>query len=193
VPHGRTSPANLAATASEGPNLLGATLEAVPHGRTNPANLVLAMAPHPTSPRFAGRGVTVTTLILGIGNTLRGDDGVGPFVLSLLANRGYTLRATHGLLPELAEDIAAHARVVFVDADLTVHEVSLTPLGVGARDALHHFAPVTLVKLARKLGFDGDAWLCRVPVRAMAVGEGLSAEARAAAQEAARLIGELAR
>ncbi len=135
------------------------------------------------------------TLLLGIGNTLRGDDGVGSRVLELLAAKvsGFRLLAARGLLPELAAEIAQAPRVVFVDADLRVQSVKLERLTQeDARAAGHAWSPETLVVLARGLGFSGDAWVCRIPVSACGHGEGLSEEAERAAEEAtAMLLGTL--
>lgn len=132
------------------------------------------------------------TLVVGVGNTLRGDDGVAARVLELLArhpSKHLDLRPTLSLLPELAVDIARHGRVIFVDADVQVENVTLERLeGEVARAGLHSFAPSTLVAYARDLGFRGDAWVCRLPVEAMEPGAPLSARAAAAAQEAANLL-----
>jgi hydrogenase maturation protease len=134
----------------------------------------------------------VSTLVLGVGNTLRGDDGVAARVLQLLAqhpSKQLDLRPTLSLVPELAVDIARHRRVIFVDADVRVENVTLERLdGDLARDAIHRLAPATLVGYARELGFTGDAWVCRLPVEAMETGATLSARAMAAAQEAANLL-----
>lgn len=145
--------------------------------------------PHGAVPE--GGGPRARTLLLGIGNTLRGDDGVGSRVLELLAEQETTfhLVSVRSLLPELAMEIARAARVVFVDADLTVQSVQLERLAhEDARDAGHAWSPETLVVLARGLGFLGDAWVCRIPVSACGHGEGLTSEAEAAAQEAASML-----
>jgi hydrogenase maturation protease len=130
----------------------------------------------------------VSTLVVGVGNTLRGDDGVGARVLELLAGSTLCLRPALGLVPELAADLAPHQRVVFVDADLAAREVCLEPLVAGDRDRLHGFAPATLVSFARTLGFAGEAWVCRVPVSSLEAGAPLTAAALASAEEAARLV-----
>lgn len=63
------------------------------------------------------------TLVIGYGNTLRGDDGVGPIVASRLVNEswasGVDIVVQHQLLPEIAEQITHVALVIFVDA--TIH------------------------------------------------------------------------
>ena len=128
----------------------------------------------------------MSTLVIGVGNTLRGDDGVAARVLELLeakAPGAFVLQAAFSLLPELAEDLVAHERVIFVDADVLAREVSLRPV-TQERDGLHRFAPWGVVSMARSLGFLGEAWVCRLPVEAMGAGEGLSAAAVAVAEQA---------
>jgi hydrogenase maturation protease len=133
----------------------------------------------------------VSTLVLGVGNTLRGDDGVAARVLELLAlhpSKELHLRPALSLVPELAVDIARHGRVIFVDADVRAENVTLERLSDEERDGLHRLAPTSLVAYARSLGFTGEAWVCRLPVESMEAGVALSARAAAAAQEAANLL-----
>lgn len=132
------------------------------------------------------------TLVVGVGNTLRGDDGVAARVLSLLAQhptRALTLRPTLSLVPELAVDIARHRQVIFVDADLRTESVTLERIGDEAQpDGLHRVSPTTLVRYARELGFSGDAWVCRLPVAELGAGEQLSDRAASAASQAVALL-----
>jgi hydrogenase maturation protease len=59
-------------------------------------------------------------LVVGYGNALRGDDGVGLRVADLLQGdqrlAGARVERRHQLTPELAEDVAAARLVVLVDA-----------------------------------------------------------------------------
>ena len=59
-------------------------------------------------------------LVIGYGNSLRGDDGVGPRVAELAAAdprlAGAVVAAHHQLTPELALDMSAARLVVLVDA-----------------------------------------------------------------------------
>jgi hydrogenase maturation protease len=59
-------------------------------------------------------------LLIGYGNTLRGDDGIGPVVARRLAARidreDVAIMALHQLTPELVEPISRARAVVFVDA-----------------------------------------------------------------------------
>jgi hypothetical protein len=59
-------------------------------------------------------------LLIGYGNELRGDDGVGPYVAREIDRRdlpGVRTFALHQLAPELAEEIAGADGVIFVDAE----------------------------------------------------------------------------
>jgi hydrogenase maturation protease len=58
-------------------------------------------------------------LIIGIGNPLRSDDGLGWAVAELLSQDGDTgcdIRTVHQLTPELAQEMAAANLVVMIDA-----------------------------------------------------------------------------
>ena len=60
-----------------------------------------------------------TILVIGYGNTLRSDDGVGPRVAMAVASRewpGFNAIAVQQLTPELAEPLAAAELAIFVDA-----------------------------------------------------------------------------
>ncbi len=64
-----------------------------------------------------GRGLA-GDLVIGLGNSLRGDDGVGCW-LAQRAERwlpAERVRAVRQLTPELADDLAAAGRVLFIDA-----------------------------------------------------------------------------
>ncbi len=128
-------------------------------------------------------------LLLALGNTLRRDDGVAARVVQLLPS--CASRCVVQLTPELASDIATASSVVFVDADSTRGEVRLERISEGSepRGLTHDLSPGALLRMARVLyGFAGEGWLCRIPVRDLSVGEGLSDEAEAAARSAADLL-----
>lgn len=137
-------------------------------------------------------------LLIGIGNTLRGDDGVGAALLEELAReraqeggvwspRGAELRAVHQLTPELALAVAEAGRVLFVDAwaNPDRHEPWIEPLppprGEGeAPEAVgpggHGWGPLALLSLAEELyGWRGEAALLRVPAFAFPHGTNFSA------------------
>jgi hydrogenase maturation protease len=124
-------------------------------------------------------------LVIGYGNTLRQDDGVGPRVADALLERVTDERVEiltrASLTPELAETISGLDTVVFVDAS-----AELAPGAVEARDvvrsdsadmALVHFlAPEALLSWSHDLFGrcpEGRVWL--VGVERTELGEELSA------------------
>ncbi len=134
------------------------------------------------------------TLLISIGNPLRGDDAVAHHVAGrLLPPPGVTIRSVHQLTPELAPDLAAFDTVVFIDADIDARAASLDPLEpTPSRGAplIHSLAAGDVLLLARKLyGFAGRAYLCRLPV-ADFDGTELTPTAQAAVEDAAALLGE---
>lgn len=139
----------------------------------------------------------MTSLVIGWGNTLRRDDGVGVLIAEEVESCGrddVRTIAVPQLTPELAADIAAADRVIFVDAGATGEEVELIPLAAG-RDGLHithHATPDGLLTLAATLyEANPEAWLFTIPAHDLHHGEGLSEATRVAAWEAVDAIEDL--
>jgi hydrogenase maturation protease len=115
-------------------------------------------------------------LVIGIGNSARGDDGVGPAVVARLDRTSSTL-AVHQLLPELAPRLAECTRVVFVDAEVgpppgTVSVRRLEPIGPGRRSTPgslllgHALSPEHLIALTFSLFRRApEAWLVSIGAR----------------------------
>ncbi|SBO43392.1 hydrogenase maturation protease [Cyanobium sp. NIES-981] len=132
--------------------------------------------------------------IVGIGNPLRGDDGVG----ALLAEQAGG-RSVHQLTPELAAELAPLQRVLFIDAWLAPEVAGATPsprldpLPVAARpgdgSTSHRLEPAELVAITAALYGRAPraAWL-RVPAFALGHGSALSAPLRASLPQARRLL-----
>jgi hydrogenase maturation protease len=134
----------------------------------------------------------VHTVVLAIGNTLRGDDGVAAHVADLLGTRaGVEVRRVHQLTPELAEEMAHATAVVFVDANPGVTEARLERLFPAPQRSplTHTVSPGELVLLAEQLyEFHGAAYLCYVPAENFAEGDSLSEVAKAGARVAAQCV-----
>jgi hydrogenase maturation protease len=96
------------------------------------------------------------TLIIGIGNPLRSDDGLGWVVAEQLAQDGdmdCDIHAVHQLTPELAQWAAVADRVIIVDAsrDGVPGELQVYPLalaGYPPSRGSHAIAPEELALLA---------------------------------------------
>ncbi len=130
-------------------------------------------------------------LVLGIGNDLRGDDALGPLVADALeatAPAFVTVRAVHGLAPELVVEMAQVDVVVFVDAaaDAALEAPIWAPVGpvdptVRSDAASHTLDPPRLLALAATLdGRSPDGYLVSLPARRFDVGAPLSPVAQGA-------------
>ena len=125
-------------------------------------------------------------LIVGVGNTLRGDDGAGPALAERLAaalresGARVQVRQVQQLLPELAAEVAelAPAALVIADCQAGAQASALRRLtGELAAQASgsHGLTPDYLLALAVRLyEFGGAGWLATVPGVDFAHGEGLS-------------------
>ena len=120
-------------------------------------------------------------LVIGYGNTLRRDDGVGPKIAEAIAGQnlpGVRSIAVTQLTPELAEPVAKSRVVVFVDAAMDApQEVRLRRLtpNKAHQFSAHAVGPGTLLALARDLyGCDPLAWWLTIPAQDLGYGEGLS-------------------
>src|SRR4051812_33735392 len=137
-------------------------------------------------------------LVIGYGNTLRGDDAVGPRAASAVASwdlPGVIAKAVPQLTPELAEPLATAHLAIFVDARLAAEgelaEVrSIEPSDPGPGAALGHVAdPGCLLALAQTAyGTSPRSWLVTVPAADFSLGEGLSPVAERGLEEALRQI-----
>src|SRR5690349_8315478 len=114
-------------------------------------------------------------LVIGYGNTLRSDDGVGPLAVEQVEKLNLPgVRAIiRGLLtPELAEPISQARRVVFVDASVEAGaRLQLRPLSPGASSQImaHAADPRTLLALARDVfGHAPPAWWLTIPIENLA-------------------------
>jgi hydrogenase maturation protease len=139
----------------------------------------------------------MSLLVIGYGNALRGDDGVGPAVARQVAAwglPGVSAAWAHGLTPELAEPISRADATFFVDARAGGESVEVCELAPSAPPRLGHAShPGWLLALAEALwGRRPRAWLVTVPADRFGFGEPLSEAAQrgmaAALREISRLV-----
>jgi hydrogenase maturation protease len=151
--------------------------------------------PNPDKPPPPG-----TLLVIGYGNTLRSDDGVGPKVIAALEDLklpGVRTLACHQLMPELAQAVSEADRVIFVDAAVDEpKEVLLRPLEPADSSQLmaHAADPKTLLAMARDVfGRYPAAWWLTIPVERLEFGETLSPLAQRGFDTALGKVKDLAR
>ena len=120
-------------------------------------------------------------LILGYGNSLRGDDAVGPQLATILGGV-----AVQQLVPELAERLAAEERVIFIDArtDLPPGEVQMMPVD-GESASTHYCSPGWLLRLTQEVyGKAPEAILVGIGAESFDLGAPLSEAAREGMEKA---------
>jgi hydrogenase maturation protease len=127
-------------------------------------------------------------LIIGYGNVMCGDDGVGVTVanalLDCLTEDDIQVVSAHQLLPEHVPLLCEAEQVVFVDARANAGQAGIVECGavkpyfVG-EPFLHHLTPHSLLALARDLyNIVPASLLVTVTGANFGYGEGLSAEVK---------------
>lgn len=141
----------------------------------------------------------INLLVIGYGNTLRRDDGVGPKVVEAIAALnlpGVQTLVCAQLTPEFADPISRVSRVVFVDAAVDAPcEVQLRKLEPAETSQImaHAADPRTMLALARDVfGHAPEAWWLTIPVEELGFGEELSPLAQRGFGQALREIQHLA-
>jgi len=139
-------------------------------------------------------------LVIGYGNTLRRDDGVGPRVAGAVEELrlpGVRTMACAQLTPEMADPLSQARAAVFVDAALDcpgrVRMRRIDPSD--SSQVLAHAAdPRILLALARDaFGRAPEAWLLTLPAEDLGFGEQLSRAARHGLRKAVREVRALHR
>jgi hydrogenase maturation protease len=139
-------------------------------------------------------------LVLACGNTLRGDDGVGPKLAAWAEERfrqdpDVRVISRQQWTPDLAADIAAADSVLFVDASVKppAGRVRLAPISSRvdpSAPASHHLTPNQLLGLSRSLygSIKSHAMLLSVAVGSTELGETFSAPVEAAIPRARGIL-----
>jgi hydrogenase maturation protease len=140
-------------------------------------------------------------LVIGYGNTSRGDDGFGPLAAQLIAGRkppGVVVIAVRQLGPELAPEVSDADHVVFLDAELAEKPGALSATSVEPRDLpattlSHNLEPGSLIALTRAVyGRAPTATLVTAGAADFEHGEEISGEVRRTTRTAADIIVRLA-
>ncbi len=114
--------------------------------------------------------IEAEVLVIGYGNTLRGDDGVGPRVAEAVGHLGLPGVRTlicPLLTPELADPISRVEKVIFVDAAVDASRAvqwrKLEP-NQTSQIMAHAADPRTMLALARDVfGRVPEAWWLTIP------------------------------
>jgi hydrogenase maturation protease len=130
--------------------------------------------------------VPARCLILACGNTLRSDDGIGPWLAEWAEDRfrseaGLRVLARQQWTPELAEEIAHSESVLFIDCSAEsapglVAIIEIQPSAPTPGLATHHLGAPELLTLARELydSLPRNALLLTVGAGSIELGEEFS-------------------
>jgi hydrogenase maturation protease len=131
-----------------------------------------------------------TVLIIGYGNPLRSDDGIGwqagRLLAQALAGQDVEIITCHQLTPELAETLSHVAHAVFIDADAEgnageIHCRYVCPSEPASSPFTHTCTPSGLLSSARQLyGRCPEAILVTVTAESFEFGDTLSPAVAAA-------------
>ena len=145
--------------------------------------------------------MTGRVLVVGYGNPLRSDDGVGWHVAERLADGqrldGVAVLRRHQLTPELALDVSGADLVVLVDASRDPPAGTFTVTGgktaVGVGTAWsHHLSPPSLIALAHELyGRVPEVFVVSCGVESLEIGDRLSPCVEAALPRVVDAVAEL--
>jgi hydrogenase maturation protease len=141
-------------------------------------------------------------IILACGNTLRGDDGVGPW-LAQWAEKRFQAEAALRVIarqqwtPELAEEIASAQSVLFIDCsvDSPPGSINLMPVKPAAPSqtlATHHLDASELLALTSDLyaSLPSNAFLLTIGAGSTELGETFSGAVQAALPQVCALLEE---
>jgi hydrogenase maturation protease len=145
---------------------------------------------------------SIRCLILACGNTLREDDGVGPFLAEWAEEhwRGDSrvrVLCDHQWTPEMAEEVAHAESIVFVDCATdcppgVVLTIAVEPAGPDSKIGTHHLDAGQLLALSHQ--FYGvmprSSLLLTVGAGSLELHEGFSDVVQAALPEASRMLEE---
>ena len=134
-------------------------------------------------------------LVIGYGNTIRSDDGIGPAVATEVETwnlPNLKSLSLHQLTPELAAELATVKSAIFIDASIQTQSVEIIPLNPLTQTEMkwgHYLTPQSLLSLTQQLYETiPQAWLISVPGRNLELGESLSPQAKQGVDQALQWI-----
>ncbi len=133
--------------------------------------------------------------VIGVGNTLRNDDGIGAYICSqidALHLQHVTTIIVQQLQVEIIEELLCYDAVIIADASVGKNEVEFNLLmhdETQAASSSHHTNANMLYALAEKMYHKKMLiYLCAVPAENFEMGETLSQQAIINAKKAINLI-----
>ncbi len=146
--------------------------------------------------------MTIQCLILACGNTLRSDDGIGPWLAAWAEDRfadapRIKVISRQQWTPDLAEDISTASSVLFIDCTIASDPGAVTLLDIEPEQANqglathHHDAPKLLALTQELFGsLPAHRSLLTIGAGSTELGETFSEPVRNAIPDACRMIEE---
>lgn len=137
----------------------------------------------------------ITVCIIGVGNTIRSDDGMGAYVCSILKDLqipALQIMVVHQLDAELVEELVQYDKLVIIDAAVDGDDVSFYELQTADAIPLsssHHVNAAMLAALAQKVYHkELPLMICAVRGYDFDIGDKLSEAAEANCIKAVKVI-----
>jgi hydrogenase maturation protease len=137
-------------------------------------------------------------LVIGYGNTLRGDDAAGVQAAELISKRHpeTTCVLLHQLVPELSEQIAECDLVFFIDAQQGITQPNarlIEPGNKADQPRTHFISPESLLALSQQLyqRTPSKAYIVGIPAAEFEFSESLSAQTDRAMHECIELVSRM--
>jgi hydrogenase maturation protease len=137
-------------------------------------------------------------LVIGYGNTLRGDDGAGVIAAEMISQHHPEFECIylHQLVPELAEQIAECDFVFFIDAqkDITQPNARLIAPSTEADQPRTHFiSPEFLLALSQQLyqHLPAKAYVVGIPASQFEFSEEFSASTKIGVDESVQIVNKI--
>jgi hydrogenase maturation protease len=141
-------------------------------------------------------------LILACGNTLREDDGVGPYLAQWSEERWredarIRVLCDHQWTPEMVEEVAQAESVIFVDcatdcAPGLVRIMPVEPASVDSKIGTHHLDAGQLLALSQQLygTMPRSSLLLTIGAASLELREGFSPEVQSALSDACKVLSD---
>jgi hydrogenase maturation protease len=133
--------------------------------------------------------------IIGIGNTLRGDDGVGAYVcteIKTLNLPGVDTMVVQQLTPDLMEDLQQYKHIIITDASYNCKGFAFYPLQAdetNAQSSSHAVNASMFYLLFKKIySKQPTFYICAIEPEDVSIGSGLTTTSQANAEKAIHAI-----
>lgn len=134
-------------------------------------------------------------LLIGVGSTIRGDDGIGAYICSSIGNMhlpGLTVITAHQADSNLTDDINAADIVIVADAAVEGDGVSFTRIQADDSAGVtsgHYMNAALLLQITKLLhGHEPELYVCSVTGYSFEMAEQLSPAAKKNADKAVGII-----